>query len=149
MYQKIIDLNLVPLINDEQTYRLGAYFFGGSILAILKVENFPKQKLIIGISILLYIVTILTGIAKIGGFLLLPIIVILFGLQKTKIIKDVGKRLGDISYGVYIYGWLIQQTLLYYFPFKTTELTIFALIITYILGYTSWHLVEKKALQFK
>jgi peptidoglycan/LPS O-acetylase OafA/YrhL len=82
-------------------------------------------------------------------FFLLPITILLIGLLPMPILKDIGKSVGDLSYGIYIYGFLIQQTLVYFFKLNHIELMWYSLIIAYIFGYLSWHLVEKKALQFK
>ncbi|MDZ7927235.1 MAG: acyltransferase [Agrobacterium sp.] len=56
---------------------------------------------------------------------------------------------GDYSYGVYIYGWPIQQTIAHFFPTLTSYpsnlITIPAALLA---GYLSWTLVEKPALSF-
>lgn len=146
---EIIDLNLVPLLSDAQTYRLGCYFFGGSLLAVYSIEKFPNKKLIFYVLLFLYILGVFVGAGKLAGFICLPTIIILFGLQKSFLIKDIGSSIGDISYGVYIYGWLVQQSLLHFFNLSTSQLTLLTLLLSYILGYLSWHLIEKKALLYK
>lgn len=56
---------------------------------------------------------------------------------------------GDYSYGVYIYGWPIQQTVAHFFPSLTSYpsnlITIPAALLA---GYLSWTFVEKPALAF-
>lgn len=58
-------------------------------------------------------------------------------------------RVGDYSYGVYIYAYPVQQTLMHYFP-TLGPLALFgsALALTLALGVLSWHLVEKPAMAF-
>lgn len=59
-------------------------------------------------------------------------------------------RLGDYSYGVYIYGFLVQQLLVNAFPgIGTGALMATSLIATLVCGIASWHLVEKPALSKK
>jgi peptidoglycan/LPS O-acetylase OafA/YrhL len=60
-------------------------------------------------------------------------------------------RFGDISYGVYIYGFPVQQTLVFAVSNELTPatLTISALLITYVIGFASWWLFEEPALSLK
>jgi len=59
-------------------------------------------------------------------------------------------KLGDYSYGMYIYAFPIQQSLISYFPdISADQLTYAALPLTLIASVFSWHLVEKKALALK
>ena len=81
--------------------------------------------------------------------LVLPLLILLIGTLKTKYISSIGEKFGDISYGVYIYGFLVQQCLMNYFGFNVYELTFYSLIITFTLAYLSWHFVEKPMQKFK
>jgi peptidoglycan/LPS O-acetylase OafA/YrhL len=57
---------------------------------------------------------------------------------------------GDISYGVYLYGWPVQQTLQALFPTVSGWAMLpAALAVTCALAAASWLLVEKPALRFK
>lgn len=56
--------------------------------------------------------------------------------------------LGDYSYGMYIFAFPVQQTLLHYFPAQGIwENVVFALMITLLLAVLSWHFVEQNALK--
>src|SRR5206468_11131380 len=59
-------------------------------------------------------------------------------------------RPGDASYGMYLYGFIVQQAFLSGDP-SIPPLVLFALAapITYALGLVSWHLVESPALRLK
>lgn len=60
------------------------------------------------------------------------------------------KKLGDLSYGIYIYHWAVLQGLLYFWiDIKVWQLVVFATPITWVLAYLSWHVVEKPALSMK
>lgn len=59
-------------------------------------------------------------------------------------------RLGDPSYGAYIYGFVVQQLLVAYTPLDEAPVWLFAgvsIVLGLGAGYVSWHLVEKKALR--
>ncbi len=60
-------------------------------------------------------------------------------------------RFGDLSYGLYIYGWPVQQTLLYLSSGRLAwwQLFALALTVTAAIAWLSWHLVEQPALRLK
>lgn len=70
------------------------------------------------------------------------------GFIPLPFIRTFGK-FGDMSYGIYIYSFPIQQTFMYFFKLKTYELIILSIVCSIIFGYLSWHLIEKRALKYK
>jgi peptidoglycan/LPS O-acetylase OafA/YrhL len=59
-------------------------------------------------------------------------------------------RIGDISYGLYVYAFPIQQTVIYLFPrIGPWTLFVVAFSITAFVAWISWHLIEKRALALK
>jgi peptidoglycan/LPS O-acetylase OafA/YrhL len=59
-------------------------------------------------------------------------------------------RYGDLSYGIYIYGWPVMQLIVMYSLASTWySLGIIATPIVMGLAFLSWHLVEKVALSHK
>ncbi len=87
---------------------------------------------------------------KILSFIFIPIIIIRVGQASWPVLRDLG-RWGDLSYGTYLYGFPVAQVLTMYY---LTTMPLFAhiiltLLISYVLAFGSWHLVEKRALRFK
>lgn len=83
-------------------------------------------------------------------FLILPALVICFGTASTPFFRRAG-RFGDISYGVYIYAFPVQQTVVL---FAGDHLNIWSLMaisatITLVFALLSWHMVEGPALRLK
>ncbi|WP_078085597.1 acyltransferase family protein [Microbulbifer mangrovi] len=63
---------------------------------------------------------------------------------------DLDAKLGDISYGVYIYAWPVQQIVAISFPqLNPYGHTVLATAIVFGIAYLSWHYVEKNALKLK
>lgn len=56
----------------------------------------------------------------------------------------------DLSYGVYLYGWPIQQLVEHFRPNSTAMFNmVWSMAIVLALAYLSWELLEKHALRFK
>jgi peptidoglycan/LPS O-acetylase OafA/YrhL len=61
-------------------------------------------------------------------------------------------RLGDLSYGVYIFAFPVQQILVYWARGQGWSFFVsffLSLLVTSGLAFASWHLVEKRALRYK
>lgn len=60
-------------------------------------------------------------------------------------------RFGDLSYGLYIYGWPVEQVVvrLNGGPMAWHKLFLIALPISAAIAYLSWHIVEASALRLK
>jgi peptidoglycan/LPS O-acetylase OafA/YrhL len=59
-------------------------------------------------------------------------------------------RFGDLSYGLYIYGWPVEQTISYLRPGASWwELFLIAMPVSAAVAFLSWHIVEKPALSLK
>lgn len=61
-------------------------------------------------------------------------------------------RFGDLSYGVYIFAFPVQQMLVYWGHGRGLSFSVslfLSFLMTSGLAFASWHLVEKRALRFK
>lgn len=84
----------------------------------------------------------------VGGWFLLPFIVLSFGLTTQSPLAKLTRF--DYSYGVYIYAFPIQQTVVLFFPqLNVWTHTLVAIGLTLPLAAASWHFVEKTALRLK
>jgi peptidoglycan/LPS O-acetylase OafA/YrhL len=128
----------------------GLFFLGGSFLALLKFDQFKFLKLATLVSgVLILCSESLIQDPVIFRIVLWPFFIIGIGLQSFKYISRIGEKIGDLSYGIYIYEFPIQQTLMYYFKLNALELMFLSIPISIFFGYLSWHLVEVKMLRYK
>jgi len=59
-------------------------------------------------------------------------------------------RYRDLSYGVYLYGWPIQQLVEYFRPGSTAMFNmVWSMALALVMAFLSWELLEKHALRFK
>jgi peptidoglycan/LPS O-acetylase OafA/YrhL len=58
-------------------------------------------------------------------------------------------KLPDISYGVYLYGWPVEALWIWFHKGSPWIAFLFATLICYVLGWLSWHFIERPALTLK
>lgn len=127
---------------------LGTFFISGSLLASLQFEKTKHKSIILSISVLILVLSLYFNCYDSVKHLVFPVAVLLIGFIPLPFIRTFGK-FGDMSYGIYIYSFPIQQTFMYFFKLKTYELIILSIVCSIIFGYLSWHLIEKRALKYK
>ncbi len=129
--------------------QLGSFFIGGSILASLNIGKYKRRNTALFISLFLLILAVVIDQFYNFQFLLLPLVIILFGLKSTKWVAGINKFTGDLSYGLYIYSFVVQQTLMYFFKLNQASLLVYSLMLSIIFSYLSWYLIEVRALKLK
>ena len=127
---------------------LGTFFIMGSLLASLRIEGYKYMYFVFVIALLILLISIFFNKYILVKHFVFPFIILFIGFKALPFFSTFGKY-GDPSYGIYIYSFPIQQTLVFFFKLKTYELMFYSVIISIVLGYLSWHLIEKKALKFK
>jgi peptidoglycan/LPS O-acetylase OafA/YrhL len=125
----------------------GLFFVAGSLL-----RAYPYLRT--HLPTLLFLVmgyTLIRGHqTKLGLAFVVPPLTIAIGLRSWPGLRDISK-IGDLSYGIYIYAWPVQQIGVALMGRRTSylELLSISVPVTLALATASWHLVEKKALRFK
>lgn len=138
------------LINiDGNYFNLAFYFIGGAICGIYKQELFKYKRVLMLSATFIFIISLYFSFFASIQFFVLPLIVIPFGISSTRYINSIGAAVGDLSYGIYLSGYPIQQSLIHYFKVTPYGLLIAALCLSAVYAYSSWHLIEKKALRLK
>jgi peptidoglycan/LPS O-acetylase OafA/YrhL len=126
------------------------YYFLVGIAAFCWRDRIPVDARLFGAALIAsYALMIRPGLAFVAT---VPVMycVLYLGMQRWPRIKLIEN--GDYSYGVYLYGFPIQQTLVYLFPFfRDWWFLLFAVAapITLAFAMFSWHVVEKPTLSLK
>ena len=146
------ELSLPSLIEleSEHVINLGLFFAAGSILALFPalVRHERMRPVLAAVSSVALLVTLYLGGYTQAQYLALPVAVITIGASNWPFLSWI-RRYGDISYGVYLWGFPVQQCLWHFLQPSLVEMMVLSIAITWVLGYASWHLLEKHALGLK
>lgn len=136
------------IVSDPRNAQLALLFLLGGFFYI------NRNEIPLGLSgfVLLCTLVYLTTQYHFSGFLKIALFaytVLLLALHPKLRLPSID-HWGDISYGLYIYAFPVQQTIVYLMP-QVRPLSMFMLstFITVVLAILSWKLVEKPALKLK
>lgn len=137
------------LHSESKTLRLFFVFFAGAAFYVMKERLVLDSRIFISATL----VVLLASFDKEAFFVIyyLAIAYLLFWLAyiPTGVIRKFN-LIGDYSYGIYIYAFLIQQSLIALIPdVSVLGLLVLSSIVTLSLAFLSWEFVEKRALSFK
>lgn len=140
-------------LNIKLPYHHFFHLFGlFSAGAVLLMFNYHRSKYLVATSFVSLLILMLSGylgVFKLTHSLVLPLLVIGIAYLPINIFRSFN-RFGDYSYGVYVYAFPIQQSLVYFFPSITiVPMIIWALLLSFFAAILSWHLVEKPFLKLK
>lgn len=132
-------------------FSLGLYFFAGA--SVYQVRDHLTQRVLMWLSVPLAAAIALaaySGLKPVALLLAIPIAVVVIGKARAPILTDAGK-FGDFSYGVYLYAFPVQQTMIWLMKDKVAWPVLLGctVIVTSVFAFLSWHLIEKHALKLK
>lgn len=136
----------LPGIAGQTDLHVALLFFIGSFLHINK-DLIVLSPLVALVSFFLLAIT--HGSPHFSYAYTIAIVLIFLHLSFIKTFKWMD-GLGDFSYGIYLWGWPVQQLVYRAFPNQTPILnTISSIIICIFIAMVSWYLIEKRALKLK
>ena len=136
----------IPL---ESLFDLGPYFLMGSLLSLFDLEALPYKNAIAAVLLGVLLAATYTNAGHVVVYFTLPFLVIYVGKKTSGLAAWVHTKIGDPSYGIYLYAFPLQQILIYFFKPSTFWLFVMSSIGAFVFGYFSWILIEKKALSLK
>lgn len=141
----LTDINGLNFIVDRnsEAYLLPSCFALGSIFAINKKSIKLDFRIPVGFFII-YKTSYSTDLSHFAFYA--GICTSLLYISTFKLIKSIRIK-NDISYGIYLWGFPIQQLLSYYYKLDTVSLIIFSSIISIVVGYFSFVLIERPSMR--
>ena len=140
------------LHGSDGNLRTLLFFLWGALIYIYRNKVVLNDKIAL-VAFCLLVINMRYNSSYIIGMIITSItlsyVTIYLCFVKTKRLKNFAKY-GDFSYGVYIWGFLVQQTVNLYFPqLSTLAFFLVSASITLVLAMLSWHFIEKRALMLK
>lgn len=133
----------------RQIFICGSYFWVGAVFYAFDVKRFFSITSVVVVLLIMLCMEANTSELRIALMVLLPFVVLGFGLSYSNCLNRV-TRFGDYSYGIYIYAFPVQQTLVMLYPNIGIQAYIcVSFLLTLLLAIPSWHLIEKRALALK
>lgn len=89
-------------------------------------------------------------ITDLWGVFVLPYFILYLALGCRPVLGSILKK-GDLSFGICLYAFPLQQILVYFFPdsFQLVGYIFLTIVLVLPIAYLSWNLVEKRALRWK
>lgn len=130
-------------------FELLLYFVAGMLFFYFK-ERIPYSGFLAMISIVCIYLSIYTGGLK-EVFVFFGTYLIFYIGYGTNLKSWKFYKYGDFSYGIYIYGFPVQQLVTYFHGGEMNPFLNFIISfpIALILAISSWHLIEKRAIDLK
>lgn len=130
--------------------RFVSFFFMGSAFYLLKDKIYLSHRLFLTcILVFAFALFFQNKVTLITLNLIIGYIVLYLAYVPKGVLQDFNK-LGDYSYGIYIYAFPIQQGLVAFFPgISVWDLLLSSLTLTLFMAIFSWHVVEAPILKRK
>lgn len=141
--------HFVPFIGLQFLYLNLIFYFGVGMLFFLYRDKIPLRFSFAVVALIVWIIAFYFNIGVPLSYFCLPYLVFWFVFEPR--IRIPVAWLGDFSYGLYIYSWTVQQTIIHFLtPSISWWLMCFlSFAFTIPLAMFSWFAIEKKALLIK
>lgn len=129
--------------------RYTLYFLIGAYLYIHR-KRITCRPVVAGALLLVLGVSALTPYSAVAGVICIPYLTLYVAHLPVPFLNTFG-RAGDFSYGIYIYHYPIQQTLIQATGnmLSLPALFGFSFLATFALAFLSWNVIEKRAMAAK
>lgn len=137
-------------LHPKHNLEYGAFFFSAACLYYFRQRWAPRPGILLASLAAAGAVLVAVDHAYLALLLTLPAFAIVSGTTSTPFMRRAG-RFGDLSYGIYIYAFPVQQTVVFLTSNRLSIWTalLTTTLITAALALLSWHYVERPALRLK
>lgn len=125
------------------------FFVAGAFFRlILRPGMFRADLAVLAVGVVIAVNLIVPQFYWLVTWFAFPYLVLCFGLSSLPVLSRFG-RLGDPSYGMYLYAFPIQQSLQHLSGngMSVVGMILWTTLLSVFLGLMSWHLVEKPVLE--
>lgn len=141
--------NISSIINTYSSFIIYPIFFLVGVLHFLFRETIKLKWSVSLVFLIVWILSFKTVFFYLMSMMCLPYIILTIANIRIPYLNIVTKH-GDLSYGIYIFAFPIQQTIIHYEPsISVTILITISTFISILAAFISWRYVESKALQMK
>jgi peptidoglycan/LPS O-acetylase OafA/YrhL len=141
-----------PLHRHALKLEFVSYFLAGAVWFQQRRVLLDRRLVLVSgaCMVVLHVVALTLSKPLLALWLSVPFAVLAFGLRSAPVLRRFG-RLGDLSYGIYLYAFTVQQVLIWRLrgSLSFDMLLAACIAVTASFAFVSWHLVEKRALRLK
>jgi peptidoglycan/LPS O-acetylase OafA/YrhL len=154
-------LSMHPITGHEVVYgsritdaaSMWVFFAAGALLATAQERwgerVFRTDAAVVVFSVFLLLLAVRPGWTAYFACLTLPYVVLVVGRASTPYVRR-ASRFGDFSYGLYLWGFVVQQAVVDVFGVRRMAFDLpLVLAISMALAILSWHLIEHPSLRLK
>jgi len=150
-FQNILTIYAIPFtgLTFSRLIPLSLYFGAGMLFFLFK-DKIPLRLSFGLLLLVLWAVSFYFGRGETFAFIFVPYIIFSFVFTPNRILGQTGK-LGDFSYGTYIYSFPIQQVIIQLFNANISIGLLMALSFLFTIPFAmfSWFVIERRALRLK
>lgn len=124
------------------------FFAGGALVRLTLGAKRPRLDVATVLLVVwLAFVAVNPSFGLYAAWLALPYCLLAFGTRSTPVLRR-ASRFGDLSYGLYLWAFPVQQTLVHYFGVLAWGVdVVIVTLVTALFAYASWHMVERPCME--
>lgn len=159
LYAFILLQGITPAVVSEQIVRGVPLLYSLKYIIFFCLGSFAytwKEKIpVVGGAAILCLLLLFAGTEgwakNVIFYMCLPYLVLYAAIGAPPVFEKVRQHIGDLSYGVYLFGYPIQQMIVAQAPHKigALDLGLCTLPLAFSMALISWHAIEKPALEWR
>jgi peptidoglycan/LPS O-acetylase OafA/YrhL len=147
--QSTTEMVVVYAFDLRQAFICGTYFWVGAVFYKFDLKRFFSLSAAVIACVVILCLEPWAEVLRVVAWVLLPTIVLAFGLSYSPMLNKLTCS-GDYSYGIYIYAFPIQQTVVYLYPqMPLSSYLPLCFTLALLCAILSWHLVEQPSLALR